>query len=115
MQTIKIRQNLSGPNGEVRYSINRRQSDAATLFSIDSLSGLLTVNRRLDFESRDRHEVGYRFIGAQAEMRNHLIVFNKIINSFIHNNIQSINIIMYIKKKHIKYCINDHRFFVLRK
>ena len=39
------------------YSINRRQSDGQELFRIDSLSGLLSVNKRLDFESRDSHEL----------------------------------------------------------
>ena len=46
-----------GPNGAVTYSINRRQSDSQELFRIDSLSGLLAVNKRLDFESRDSHEL----------------------------------------------------------
>jgi len=47
----------SGPNGEVRYAINRRQSDSQELFAIDELSGLLMVNKRLDFESKDSHEL----------------------------------------------------------
>jgi protocadherin-16/23 len=47
----------SGPNGEVTYAINRRQSDSQELFAIDELSGLLTVNKRLDFESKDSHEL----------------------------------------------------------
>ena len=47
----------SGPNGEVTYAINRRQSDNQELFAIDELSGLLTVNKRLDFESKDSHEL----------------------------------------------------------
>ena len=46
-----------GPNGDVTYSINRRQSDNQELFAIDTLSGLLTVNKRLDFESKDQHEL----------------------------------------------------------
>ena len=46
-----------GDNGEVTYFINRRQSDNTELFSIDEFSGLLTVNKRLDFESKDSHEL----------------------------------------------------------
>ena len=47
----------SGDNGKVTYTINRRQSDSSQLFSIDQYSGLLTVNKRLDFESKDSHEL----------------------------------------------------------
>ena len=47
----------SGVNGQVTYTINRRQSDTAELFSIDAFSGLLSVNKRLDFESKDSHEL----------------------------------------------------------
>ena len=47
----------SGVNGQVTYTINRRQSDTGELFSIDAFSGLLSVNKRLDFESKDSHEL----------------------------------------------------------
>ena len=47
----------SGNNGQVTYAINRRQSDNGELFSIDAFSGLLSVNKRLDFESKDSHEL----------------------------------------------------------
>ena len=46
-----------GDNGEVTYTINRRQSDSKEVFAIDEYSGLLTVNKRLDFESRESHEL----------------------------------------------------------
>ena len=46
-----------GNNGQVTYSINRRQSDTGELFTIDEFSGLLSVNKRLDFESKDSHEL----------------------------------------------------------
>ena len=39
-----------GNNGEVTYAINRRQSDTGELFTIDKFSGMLSVNKRLDFE-----------------------------------------------------------------
>ena len=47
----------SGSNGEVTYAINRRQSDSKEVFAIDEYSGLLTVNKRLDFESKESHEL----------------------------------------------------------
>ena len=47
----------TGENGQVLYRINRRQSDSADLFAIDEYSGLLTLNKVLDFESRELHEL----------------------------------------------------------
>lgn len=47
----------SGPNGEVEYSINRRQSDKEGLFNIDYQSGLIFVNKPLDFETKEVHEL----------------------------------------------------------
>ena len=47
----------NGTNGEVTYTINRRQSDSKEVFAIDEYSGLLTVNKRLDFESKESHEL----------------------------------------------------------
>nr|CAD7256491.1 unnamed protein product [Timema shepardi]CAD7569152.1 unnamed protein product [Timema californicum] len=47
----------AGDNGEVEYSINRRQSDRDSMFRIDSETGLIAVNRPLDFETKDVHEL----------------------------------------------------------
>ncbi|XP_026678383.1 protein dachsous-like [Diaphorina citri] len=47
----------AGSNGEVEYSINRRQSDKDGLFNIDSKSGLIFVNKALDFETKEVHEL----------------------------------------------------------
>lgn len=44
-------------NGEVEYSINRRQSDREGMFRIDSKTGLIAVNRPLDFETKEVHEL----------------------------------------------------------
>ncbi|KAJ8676737.1 hypothetical protein QAD02_012524 [Eretmocerus hayati] len=44
-------------NGRVEYSINRRQSDREELFRIDPDSGWVYVNKPLDFEARERHEL----------------------------------------------------------
>lgn len=47
----------SGENGEVEYSINRRQSDRDGMFQIDPKTGIITVNRPLDFETKETHEL----------------------------------------------------------
>ncbi|XP_011309154.1 protein dachsous [Fopius arisanus] len=57
----------AGLNGKIEYSINRRQSDREEMFSIDPESGMLYVNKPLDFEARERHElvIVARDLGAQ--------------------------------------------------
>lgn len=47
----------SGLNGNVEYLINRRQSDKELMFRIDSISGLISVNKPLDFETKELHEL----------------------------------------------------------
>lgn len=47
----------AGENGQVEYSINRRQSDRDAMFRIDSASGQIVVNRPLDFETKQVHEL----------------------------------------------------------
>lgn len=47
----------SGDNGAVEYAINRRQSDKDSFFNIDPVSGLITVNKPLDFETKEVHEL----------------------------------------------------------
>ncbi|XP_075153661.1 dachsous cadherin-related 1 [Haematobia irritans] len=44
-------------NGLVEYSINHRQSDKEHMFEIDSKTGWITVNKPLDFETRELHEL----------------------------------------------------------
>lgn len=44
-------------NGLVTYSINRRQSDKDQMFRIDSKTGLISVNKLLDFETKELHEL----------------------------------------------------------
>lgn len=57
-----------GDNGRIEYSINRRQSDREEMFRIDPETGMIYVNKALDFESRERHElvIVARDCGAQA-------------------------------------------------
>ncbi|KAG5896554.1 hypothetical protein JTB14_010383 [Gonioctena quinquepunctata] len=44
-------------NSQVEYSINRRQSDKDSMFRIDSSTGLISVNKPLDFEVKELHEL----------------------------------------------------------
>lgn len=46
-----------GDNGAVEYSISRRQSDKDGYFAIDRTTGVVSVNRPLDYETRDVHEL----------------------------------------------------------
>ncbi|NXK98195.1 PCD23 protein, partial [Formicarius rufipectus] len=57
-----------GANGEVRYGINRRQSDPDGYFAVEERSGVLRLRRPLDREERSLH----RLVGglsAQAFVR----------------------------------------------
>ncbi|XP_067127599.1 LOW QUALITY PROTEIN: protein dachsous-like [Centruroides vittatus] len=47
----------STENGRITYSINRRQSDRENKFAIDPVRGVISINKPLDFESRDVHEL----------------------------------------------------------
>ncbi|CAH0559984.1 unnamed protein product [Brassicogethes aeneus] len=49
--------NDAGENGQVEYSINRRQSDKDNMFRIDSTTGMISVNKPLDFETKELHEL----------------------------------------------------------
>uniref|UniRef100_A0AAR2JL72 Protocadherin-16 n=1 Tax=Pygocentrus nattereri TaxID=42514 RepID=A0AAR2JL72_PYGNA len=46
-----------GDNGLVLYEINRRQSDPDRYFVIDPRSGIITLNKPLDYEVRKVHEL----------------------------------------------------------
>ena len=47
----------SEENGKISYSINRRQSDRDNMFQIDPRTGVISVNRPLDFEAKEIHEL----------------------------------------------------------
>ncbi|XP_045146467.1 protocadherin-16 [Echinops telfairi] len=47
----------AGANGAVTYEINRRQSEGDEPFAIDAHTGLLRLERPLDFEQRRVHEL----------------------------------------------------------
>ncbi|XP_018320915.1 protein dachsous [Agrilus planipennis] len=46
-----------GENGQVEYSINRRQSDKDNIFRIDASTGVISVNKPLDYEVKEMHEI----------------------------------------------------------
>lgn len=46
-----------GDNGLVLYEINRRQSDPDRYFVMDIKSGVITLNRPLDYELKRVHEL----------------------------------------------------------
>ncbi|NWR05991.1 PCD23 protein, partial [Paradoxornis webbianus] len=58
-----------GANGEVRYAINRRQSDPDGYFAVEERSGVLRLRRPLDREARALHRlvVEARDGGSQPE------------------------------------------------
>ncbi|XP_030419462.1 protocadherin-23 isoform X5 [Gopherus evgoodei] len=64
-----------GANGEVRYLINRRQSDPAAYFAVEERTGLLRVDRPLDREARALHRliVQARDGGAEPEVGSALV------------------------------------------
>ncbi|CAM5108092.1 unnamed protein product [Eretmochelys imbricata] len=64
-----------GANGQVRYLINRRQSDPAAYFAVEERTGLLRVNRPLDREARALHRVivQARDGGAEPEVGSALV------------------------------------------
>lgn len=55
--TVNANDADAGDNGYIEYSINRRQSDREETFHIDPETGIVYVNKPLDFESRERHEL----------------------------------------------------------
>ncbi|ALC37924.1 ds [Drosophila busckii] len=47
----------AGENGLVEYAINRRQSDKEQMFRIDARTGAVYINKPLDFETKELHEL----------------------------------------------------------
>ncbi|XP_066555914.1 protocadherin-16 [Amia ocellicauda] len=67
-----------GDNGLVLYEINRRQSDPERYFVIDSRSGVITLNKALDYEMRKVHElvVQARDNASQPEVTNAFVTIH---------------------------------------
>lgn len=54
---VSATDNDADDNGRVEYSINRRQSDRDLMFKIDPTTGVISVNKPLDFETKELHEL----------------------------------------------------------
>ncbi|XP_060753692.1 protocadherin-16 [Neoarius graeffei] len=67
-----------GDNGLVLYEINRRQSDPDRYFVINSQTGIITLNKPLDYEMRKVHElvVQARDNATQPEVTNAFVTIH---------------------------------------
>ena len=54
-------------NGEVMYRIDRSQSDPDMYFVIDSNTGLISLNRRVDFEEQVQHKLVVEAVDKGSE------------------------------------------------
>ncbi|XP_017474518.1 PREDICTED: protein dachsous-like isoform X2 [Rhagoletis zephyria] len=82
----------SDENGLVEYSINRRQSDKEQIFRIDSQTGLISVNKPLDFETKELHELVV-VAKDQGEQSLETTAFVSIRVTDVNDNLPSINVI----------------------
>lgn len=59
----------AGDNGRIEYSISRRQSDREEMFRIDPETGMVYVNKALDYETKMQHElvIFAKDFGAQQQ------------------------------------------------
>ncbi|XP_058496874.1 protocadherin-23 [Solea solea] len=81
-----------GDNGRITYGINRRQSDPHEVFSINETTGVVHLNKPLDFETQAFHEliVSATDNGAQPESSS-TFVGVKVLN--INDNSPTISIL----------------------
>ncbi|CAL8331130.1 unnamed protein product [Lota lota] len=81
-----------GSNGLITYEINRRQSDSGEMFSINESTGVIYINKPLDFETQSFHEliISARDNGAQPEFSS-TFVGVKVLN--INDNAPTVNIL----------------------
>lgn len=81
-----------GDNGRITYEINRRQSDPNHVFSINGTTGLVHLNKRLDFEAQPFHEliVSARDNGAQPEFSSTFVGI-RVLN--VNDNSPSISVL----------------------
>ncbi|CAK6972385.1 protocadherin-23 [Scomber scombrus] len=81
-----------GDNSRITYEINRRQSDSNEVFSINETTGLVYLNKPLDFETQAFHEliISARDNGAQPEYSS-TFVGVKVLN--INDNSPTISVL----------------------
>lgn len=81
-----------GENGRVTYEINRRQSDPDEVFAINETTGVIFLNKPLDYEAQAFHEliVSARDNGAQPE-RSSAYVGVKVVN--VNDNSPAVSVL----------------------
>lgn len=81
-----------GDNSRITYEINRRQSDPNEVFSINETSGVVYLNKPLDYETQSFHEliISAKDNGAQPEYSS-TFVGVKVLN--INDNSPTINVL----------------------
>ncbi|XP_054634742.1 protocadherin-23 [Dunckerocampus dactyliophorus] len=81
-----------GDNARITYEINRRQSDPDQFFSVNQTTGVVHLNKALDFEALGFHEliVTARDNGAQPESSSTFVVV-KVLN--VNDNSPSISVL----------------------
>ncbi|XP_061840113.1 protocadherin-23 [Nerophis lumbriciformis] len=81
-----------GENARITYEINRRQSDPNQFFSVNQTSGVVHLNKPLDFEAQGSHKliVTARDGGAQPESGSTFVVV-KVLN--VNDNSPSIGVL----------------------
>lgn len=79
-------------NGQIRYSINRRQSDKEKMFRIDAATGLISINKQLDFETKELHELVV-VATDQGEQPQETTTFVSIRVTDVNDNQPTINVI----------------------
>ncbi|XP_061685390.1 protocadherin-23 [Syngnathoides biaculeatus] len=81
-----------GDNAKVSYEINRRQSNPDDLFSVEVTTGMVFLNKPLDFEAQAFHEliITARDNGAQPESSSTLVVV-KVLN--VNDNSPAISVL----------------------
>lgn len=81
-----------GDNGRITYEINRRQSDPNYVFSINGSTGVVHLNKRLDYEAQSFHEliVSAKDNGSQPEFSS-TFVGVRVLN--VNDNSPTINLL----------------------
>ncbi|XP_056135724.1 protocadherin-23 [Lampris incognitus] len=81
-----------GDNGLITYEINRRSSDPNEIFFINETTGMIYINKPLDFETQSFHElvISARDSGAQPEYSS-TFVGVKVLD--VNDNSPAINIL----------------------
>ena len=83
-----------GANGNVSYRINRQQSDPDMYFIIDSTTGQISLNRRIDYEAQDEHKIVIEAVdqGSVPNVGSTVVIVN-VVN--VNDNKPNIDVIFF--------------------